>query len=116
MCSAAGSSTQEDVDPQERKGALWDTYRRLVEEGWTPDVHSYTTSFRSASSQTFPNLPQSNRCNCQTTCEEGWTPSSLSRHHQLQTKTDLQTPTVSLSQLWLPLWEGCVAEQLSHHR
>ena len=46
MCSAAGSFTQEDVDPQERKGALWDTYRRLVEEGWTPDVHSYTTSFR----------------------------------------------------------------------
>lgn len=46
MCSAAGPFTQEDVDPQERKGALWDTYRRLVEEGWTPDVHSYTTSFR----------------------------------------------------------------------
>lgn len=46
VCSAAGSFTQEDVDPQERKGALWDTYRRLVEKGWTPDVHSYTTSFR----------------------------------------------------------------------
>ena len=46
MCSAAGSSSQEDVEPHERKGALWDTYRRLVEEGWTPDVQSYTTSFR----------------------------------------------------------------------
>ena len=57
MCLAAGSSTQEDVDPQERKGALWDTYRRLVEEGWTPDVHSYTTSFRSTSPQTSLECP-----------------------------------------------------------
>ena len=43
---AAGSSSQEDVEPIERKGALWDCYRKLVEEGWTPDVTSYTTSFR----------------------------------------------------------------------
>lgn len=46
-CCAAGSSSQEDVEPSHRKGALWDTYRHLVAEGWTPDVHSYTTSFRS---------------------------------------------------------------------
>ena len=43
---AAGSSSQEDVEPQERKGALWECYRQLLSEGWTPDVHSYTTSFR----------------------------------------------------------------------
>lgn len=44
--ATAGSSSQEDVEPQERKGALWECYRQLLGDGWTPDVHSYTTSFR----------------------------------------------------------------------
>ena len=34
------------MEPEERKGALWECYRQLLGDGWTPDVHSYTTSFR----------------------------------------------------------------------
>jgi hypothetical protein len=45
-CVAAGSPLQEEVKPADRKGALWDFYNKLVVDGWTPDVHSYSTSFR----------------------------------------------------------------------
>ena len=34
------------MQPGSRVGVLWDYYRRLVEDGWEPDVYSYTTSFR----------------------------------------------------------------------
>lgn len=43
---AAGSNLQEEMKPEDRKGTLWDFYRQLVAQGWTPDVYSYTTSFR----------------------------------------------------------------------
>lgn len=46
VCTRAGSLLQEEVKPEERKGLLWDFYRSLVADGWTPDVYSYTTSFR----------------------------------------------------------------------
>ena len=43
---AAGTNQQEEVEPAKRVGVLWDYYRRLVADGWEPDVFSYTTSFR----------------------------------------------------------------------
>lgn len=43
---AAGTNQQEEVQPAKRVGVLWDYYRQLVDDGWEPDVYSYTTSFR----------------------------------------------------------------------
>lgn len=42
----AGPARQESAPPAERVGALWDAYRRLVKEGWSPDATSYTTLVR----------------------------------------------------------------------
>lgn len=54
---AAGSNLQEEMKPEDRKGTLWDFYRQLVAQGWTPDVYSYTTSFRCGSEGTFGFYP-----------------------------------------------------------
>lgn len=45
--AAAGPpSANEGVPPAKREGPLWDAYRRLEAEGWTPDASGYSTSFR----------------------------------------------------------------------
>ena len=43
---AAGSAADGEVPAAERHGRLWDYYRALVGQGWTPDVYHYSTSFR----------------------------------------------------------------------
>lgn len=45
--AAAGPpSANEGVPPAKREGPLWDAYRSLEAEGWTPDASGYSTSFR----------------------------------------------------------------------
>jgi len=45
--AAAGPpSTNEGLSPRQREGALWEVFRRLEEEGWSPDASGYSTSFR----------------------------------------------------------------------
>lgn len=45
--SAAGPpSANEGLPPRDRKGELWEVYRRLEAEGWSPDASGYSTSFR----------------------------------------------------------------------
>jgi hydroxymethylpyrimidine pyrophosphatase-like HAD family hydrolase len=43
----AGPPTQgEGVPPAQRVGVLWDFFRALTADGWTPDAAAYTTAFR----------------------------------------------------------------------
>jgi hydroxymethylpyrimidine pyrophosphatase-like HAD family hydrolase len=45
--AAAGPPSQgEGTPPAERVGELWDAYRSLVADGWTPDAAAYSTAFR----------------------------------------------------------------------
>lgn len=45
--AAAGApSTNEGLPPRDREGALWEVYRKLEGEGWSPDASGYSTSFR----------------------------------------------------------------------
>ena len=43
---AIGGMEEDALPPEERSGALWDLYRRLIAEGWACDPKGYTTSFR----------------------------------------------------------------------
>lgn len=52
----AGPPEQVGVAPEDRQGLLWDTYRKLAQDGFRLDAAGYSTAFRVKLKVCYPML------------------------------------------------------------